>query len=71
MLSLLLHTDKNRILAASVYDLSDPIPLGTIFMGRVSKIMSQIEGGFVGLPDGNTAFLPLHQKKEYLIPYNR
>ena len=57
MLSLLLHTDKNRILAASVYDLSDPIPLGTIFMGRVSKIMSQIEGGFVGLPDGNTAFL--------------
>ncbi len=71
VLSLLLHTNKNRILAASVYDLSDPIPLGTIFMGRVSKIMSQIEGSFVGLPDGNTAFLPLHQKKEYLIPYNR
>ncbi len=71
VLSLLLHTDKNRILAASVYDLSDPIPLGTIFIGRVSKIMNQIEGCFVGLPDGNTAFLPLHQNREHLIPLNR
>ena len=71
VLSLLLKTDGNKVLAASVYDLSDPLPLGTIFMGRVSKKLDQIEGCFTSLPDGNAAFLPLHQNKEFLIPLNR
>ena len=71
VLSLLLDGEHQKLMGAEVYDLSEAYPLGTVFMGRVGKTLSQIEGCFITLPEQETAFLPLHSHKEYLTPVNR
>lgn len=57
---------ENTLVEANVYDVEQEICIGDIYLGRVNKILPNIDACFVGVRQGEEVFVPLSETKKGL-----